>query len=179
MPGSADDPPVAIRPLLASAPVLLRTVVGALGPRCRDDTDGPGRWTVHEVVAHLAQMEEHGWMHRLRHIADGRQEPLPRVDAHRHLAAYATREIGALLDRFQRQRQRNLDDLDALDVTALSLRRTAVHPDRGPVSLGDLLATWAMHDLDHIAQIIGIIGHHHAQAVGPLTAYLRICQPRP
>ena len=50
----------------------------------------------------------------------------------------------------------------------------ALHPDLGPVTLGQLLATWVTHDLDHVTQIARVLARQYADAVGPWRAYLRV-----
>jgi hypothetical protein len=42
------------------------------------------------------------------------------------------------------------------------------------VTLGELVATWVVHDLDHLAQIERVMAKRYARAVGPWSAYLRI-----
>ena len=54
------------------------------------------------------------------------------------------------------------------------LDRRGLHPTLGEVTLRELLATWAVHDLDHVSQIFaGMAGSHDAE-VGPWKAYLGI-----
>ncbi|MGH2446919.1 MAG: hypothetical protein ACRDGD_12905, partial [Candidatus Limnocylindria bacterium] len=54
------------------------------------------------------------------------------------------------------------------------LDRRGMHPSLGEVTLRELLATWAVHDLDHVSQIFaGMAGSHDAE-VGPWKAYLGI-----
>ena len=68
---------------------------------------------------------------------------------------------------------RRLDRLAQL-VTEADLDRRGMHPSLGEVTLRELLATWAVHDLDHVSQIFaGMAGSHDAE-VGPWKAYLGI-----
>ena len=53
---------------------------------------------------------------------------------------------------------------------------TGTHPDFGPVTLRQLLATWAVHDLNHIQQIVRTLSNEYREAVGPWQAYLSILQ---
>ena len=48
------------------------------------------------------------------------------------------------------------------------------HPELGPVTLGQLLATWAVHDLNHIGQVVRVMSKRYETVVGPWKAYLGI-----
>ena len=64
--------------------------------------------------------------------------------------------------------------LDELVTNESDLERRGLHPSLGEVTLRELLATWAVHDLDHVSQIFaGMAGSHDAD-VGPWKAYLGI-----
>ena len=63
--------------------------------------------------------------------------------------------------------------LDEL-VTDADLDRRGMHPSLGEVTLRELLATWAVHDLDHVSQIFAGMAGSHDGAVGPWKAYLGI-----
>jgi uncharacterized damage-inducible protein DinB len=78
-----------------------------------------------------------------------------------------------LVERFAKLRTANLAALGEL-VTDADLDRRGLHPSLGEVTLRQLLATWAVHDLDHIGQIYaGLAGSHDAD-VGPWKGYLGI-----
>lgn len=79
-----------------------------------------------------------------------------------------------LLDEFRRLRAANLGTLEALELTPEKLRRKGIHPELGEVTLGELLATWAVHDLTHIRQIATVMARRYETAVGPWKAYLSI-----
>jgi hypothetical protein len=57
------------------------------------------------------------------------------------------------------------------------LERRGRHPEFGPVTLEQHLATWVAHDLSHIRQIVRTMGREYAEAVGPWTAYLPMLRP--
>jgi hypothetical protein len=58
------------------------------------------------------------------------------------------------------------------------LKRTGRHPDFGEVTLGQLLAAWVVHDLDHVAQIARTMAKAYGGAVGPWSAYLSVLRDR-
>ena len=81
-----------------------------------------------------------------------------------------------LLDRFETLRSRNLDELGSLRLGPADLERKGLHPELGPVTLGELLATWVAHDLDHVAQVARVMARRCREDVGPWRAFLRILQ---
>jgi hypothetical protein len=66
-------------------------------------------------------------------------------------------------------------------VTALTsapedLERRGRYPALGVVTLSELLATWAAHDLNHVHQISRVMAHQYREAVGPFARYLGVMQ---
>ncbi len=68
----------------------------------------------------------------------------------------------------------NLRTLEAARLVSADLARPGRHPELGPVTLGQLLATWVAHDLNHVAQITRVMAKRYLEDVGPWRAYLRI-----
>ena len=71
-----------------------------------------------------------------------------------------------------RLRAANLDALRALEIGPARYDDPGLHPDLGPVTLRQLLATWTTHDLTHIAPIGRILAKQTGHEVGPWRAYL-------
>ena len=118
------------------------------------------------------------WLPRARVLlASGEAEVLPPFDRAGHQAAEAARSLDELLDDFAAVRAESLRALDALNLNPAELERRGTHPEFGSVTLGQLLATWAAHDLDHVLQITRTLGGGYRDGVGPWRAYLRIMQP--
>jgi hypothetical protein len=84
--------------------------------------------------------------------------------------------LGELLDEFARLRRENLIELRALDLRPEDLERRGRHPALGVVTLSELLATWAAHDLTHLHQISRVMAHQYREAVGPWSPYLGVLQ---
>ncbi len=81
-----------------------------------------------------------------------------------------------LLDEFKGLRLANLSLLKSKELTDRDLEQTGVHPAFGEVTLSQLISTWTVHDLNHIAQISRVMAKHYKAEVGPWTEYLRILQ---
>jgi hypothetical protein len=137
--------------------------------------EGGETWSPFDVVGHLIHGEETDWIPRARIILEqGEARTFDRFDRFAQADATKGRTLGSLLDEFATLRQTNLRALGALRLTDADLGRTGRHPAFGRVTLGQLLATWVAHDLDHVMQIARVIGRQYTDAVGPWTAYLRI-----
>jgi hypothetical protein len=141
-------------------------------------TEGEGTWSPYDVVGHLVHGERTDWMPRARHILSGDPRPFPPFDRTAQFAESEGISIGELLTTFADLRRRNLADLLAMNLGEGDLGRTGRHPDFGEVTLGQLLATWVVHDLDHVAQIARTMAKVYADAVGPWQAYLSILRDR-
>jgi DinB superfamily len=160
--------------LLERTPGVLRGLLLGLPEVWTGTPDVAGGWRPREVVGHLITGEQTDWMGRTRLILEeGPSRPFERFER----SAMLERDVGVKLDelveRFVTLRAANLVALGEL-VTDADLDRRGLHPSLGEVTLGELLASWAVHDLDHIGQIYaGLAGSHEAD-VGPWKAYLGI-----
>jgi hypothetical protein len=86
----------------------------------------------------------------------------------------AGKTIEELLDEFAELRKRSLKTLRELSVSETQLDLPGLHPDLGAVTLSNLLATWVVHDLGHIAQVVRVMSSEYGDAVGPWKEYLSI-----
>jgi len=166
------------RPVLASTPAAVEALVGELPADWTEVNEGPGTWTVHEVVAHLIHGERADWIPRVRHLIEfGASRPFPPFDRTFGFAEARERPLGELTREFVRCRAASLEALTSLHLTNEDLAREGRHPEFGVVQLSQHLATWVVHDLTHLSQIARIMAVQYRQAVGPWSAYLRIVRP--
>src|SRR5215213_5337459 len=126
-------------------------------------TEGEGTWSPYDVVGHLVHGERTDWIPRARHILSGDSRPFASFDRTAQFTESEGKSLGELL---------------AMKLGEDDLGRTGRHPDFGEVTLGQLLATWVVHDLDHVAQIARTMAKVYADAVGPWAAYLSILRDR-
>src|SRR5215212_10416732 len=159
--------PSAVGALLSGAP---ETFVRA--------TEGEGTWSPYDVVGHLAHGERADWMERARHILSGDPRPFTPFDRTAQLTESEGKTLGELLAAFSELRGRNVAELLEMNLGGDDLLRTGRHPDFGEVTLGQLLAAWVVHDLDHVAQIARTMAKVYTDAVGPWAAYLSILRDR-
>ena len=129
------------------------------------------------MVGHLIHGERTDWIPRVRLILEhGEGRAFERFDRSAHLDADRGKTLGDLLDGFAAARAENLAALRALHLTDADLARGGLHPDLGAVTLGQLLATWVAHDLDHVIQVSRVMARRLKGDCGPWTAYLRVLQ---
>ena len=100
-------------------------------------------------------------------------EPFDRLG---HVRETQNKSLAQLLDEFARLRLENLGELRALNLRKEDLERRGRHPAIGVVTLSELLATWAAHDLTHLHQISRVMAHQYREAVGPWSEYLGVLQ---
>lgn len=160
--------------LLARTPELLRALLIGLPEAWTDTPDRVDGWRPRDVVGHLITGEQTDWIARTRRILEnGTSVPFERFDRFAMLERDAGVPLGDLVEEFGRLREANLATLREL-ATDDDLDRRGMHPALGEVTLRELLATWAVHDMDHVSQIYaGLAGSHDAD-VGRWKAYLGI-----
>ncbi len=160
--------------LLARTPEVLRALLIGLPEGWTDTPDVADGWRPRDVVGHLITGEQTDWMARTRRIFEhGTSVPFDRFERFAMLERDAAVPLDELVEQFAALRASNLAALGEL-VADADLDRRGMHPSLGEVTLRELLATWAVHDLDHIGQIYaGMAGSHDAE-VGPWKRYLGI-----
>jgi hypothetical protein len=164
--------------ILARTPRLLRTMLEGLPADLLKANYGEGTWSPHEVVGHLIHGEKTDWMPRARLILEqGDAIAFEPFDRNGHSALCREKTTMELLALFESSRDQNLAELRSVSLAPADMARRGRHPALGSVTLSQLLATWVVHDLNHIAQICKGIAYQHKEDVGPWEAYLSILAP--
>ncbi len=159
--------------VLVRTPETLRTLLLDLPEAWTMSDEGPGTWTPYQVVGHMAHIEESDWMDRtLTMLAEERPAFEP-VDREAGFARYEGWSMVELLEHFGELRSANLEQLTRL-VSINDLDRIGVHPSFGEVTLRQLLASWVVHDLNHLDQIVKTMAKQYRDAVGPWREFLPI-----
>ena len=163
--------------LLARTPATLDALLRDLPEEWTMRNEGGNTFNAFDVIGHLIQGERTDWMPRAKRILQfGESRAFDRFDRRAQERDSQGKSLPQLLDEFARLRAENLAELRALNVTDQELNRRGLHPELGTVTLSQLLATWAAHDLTHLHQISRIMAHQYREAVGPWTAYLGVMQ---
>ena len=161
--------------VLERTPATLRAMLAGLPAAWTDATEGPETWSPYDIVGHLVHGERADWIARARiileQVAERRFAPFDRFAMFRESEG---KSLDDLLDEFARLRAENLATLAGWRLTEAELALQGEHPDFGPVTLRQLLATWVAHDLGHLGQIARVMAKQYRDAVGPWRAYLPI-----
>ena len=156
------------------------TVKAMLGGSPGDGTAGGGDeedWGPFDVVGHLIFGEETDWIPRARIILEyGDSRPFVPFNRFAQFVKFKGRSMDELMGMFEEARRANLETLRAMEITPERLELRGMHPELGPVTLGQLLATWVVHDLNHIAQVAEGMAKPYDAAVGQWKAYLPILE---
>jgi hypothetical protein len=137
--------------------------------------EGKDTWSAFDIVGHLIFGERTDWMPRLRIILEnGEARPFDPFDRFGQRNESQDKSLEQLLDEFAGLRKQNLAALQALNLQPEDFRRRGRHPELGVVTLSELLATWAVHDLTHVHQLSRVMAHQYGDAVGPWNAYLGV-----
>jgi hypothetical protein len=141
-------------------------------------TEAEDTWSPYDVIGHLIHGERTDWIPRARHIVAGEARPFEPFDRMAQVQESQGPDLVELLATFSDLRRQNLAALVGMNLTAADFELKGIHPELGEVTLGQLLATWVVHDLDHIAQIARTMAKAYSEAVGPWSSYLSILRDR-
>ena len=163
--------------LLTRTPAVLDALLRDLPDAWTLRNEGDGTWTAFDIVGHMIHAERTDWMPRVRMVLQFGEaqtfEPFDREGAGRENQRVS---LAQRLDEFARLRSDNLGELRELHLKPEDLERRGRHPALGIVTLSQLLATWAGHDLTHLHQLSRVMAHQYREAVGPWSGYLGVLQ---
>lgn len=164
--------------VLARTPGSLRALLEGLPETWTTATEGDNTWSPYDVIGHLIHGERTDWIPRARHILAGETRAFDPFDRTAQFRDSEGKTLTELLKTFASDRRDNIAALMEMELTEADLNRKGLHPELGEVTLRQLLATWVVHDLDHVGQIARTMAKVYADAVGPWTAYLSILHDR-
>jgi len=161
--------------ILARTPATLNSLLRDVSEEWSASNEGPDTWSPFDVVGHLIHGEKTDWIPRARIIIEhgeaGAFEPFDRFAMFEKSKG---KRLNDLLDEFARLRQQSLQQLEDLQLTSELLAKRGNHPELGVVTLSQLLSTWVVHDLNHIAQIVRVMAKQYGTAVGVWRQYLTV-----
>ncbi|MEM8599650.1 MAG: DinB family protein [Bacteroidota bacterium] len=161
--------------LLACTPAVLDGLLRGLPDSWIAANEGPETFSPFDVVGHLIHGEETDWVPRARLIREhGASVAFEPYDRFAQAERFADATLPALLSRFAELRAANIATVEGWRLTDEDLAMEGRHPDLGIVTLRQLLATWTVHDLSHLAQVARVMAKAYADEVGPWQAYLGV-----
>ncbi|MED1725509.1 DinB family protein [Brevibacillus parabrevis] len=165
--------------MLERTPQTLQHTLGGLSSEWLNCTEGENTWNPLQVLEHLIEAERTNWIPRLEHLLlAGESEPFPPFDRFAHLNNQAETSLEEKLQDFKTIRLQNIARLTELIDPDQHLELTGLHPAFGPVKVRELISTWVVHDLTHIAQIVRAMAKRYTTDVGPWKEYLGILQDK-
>jgi hypothetical protein len=163
--------------ILERTPGTLHTMLQGLSPEWTLTNEGPDTWSVYDIIGHLIEGEKTDWVPRMEIIlsdkADKTFEPFDRFSQFEQSKG---KSLAELLSEFKSLREKNLACLRSKMRNIEDITQEGIHPAFGPVTLSQLLSTWTVHDLNHIAQISRVMAKQYVTEVGPWINYLKILQ---
>lgn len=161
--------------ILERTPDILKSLLMNLSSDWTTKNEGQDTWSPYDVIGHLIHGEKTDWIPRAKIILSQNEDR--QFESFDRFAQYKEsqgKSLSQLLDEFETLRTKNLSELQALTISDHDLKREGVHPEFGKVNLGQLLATWTVHDLGHISQITRVMAKQYTNEVGPWKNYLSI-----
>jgi len=163
--------------LLTRTPATLNALPRGLPEPWTHANEGEATWSAFDILGHLIVGERTDWVPRARIILQhGEARPFDPFDRSAQFEESRGKSLEQLLDKFTRLRTGNVAALQALNLQPQDLARRGTHPAFGSVTLAQLLATWAVHDLTHLHQLSRVLASQYRDAVGPWAVYLGVLQ---
>jgi len=161
--------------ILERTPNILESIMGGLSEDWLMNNEGENTWSPYEVLGHLIHGEKTDWIPRAKIIlSDSSNKTFEPFDRFAQSHNSIGKSIDELLKEFKELRFLNLDELKTFEINESTLASEGIHPELGKVTLKQLLSTWVVHDLGHIAQISRVMAKQYKEDVGVWKEYLGI-----
>lgn len=168
------DLPLALAQL-ERTPAVFRAMLAGLPDDWVMPNEGPETFSAFDNLGHLIHGERTDWIPRLRIIMQQGEartfEPYDRFAQYRESKG---KSLAVLLNEFASLRAANLITLRSFDIGPRELALTGEHPSLGTVTLANLLSTWVVHDLGHVAQTARVMAKQWREEIGPWRGYLPV-----
>ena len=163
--------------ILGTTPATLNSLLRDIPQVWLVRNEGPETWSPYDIVGHLIHGEETDWIPRAKIILEhGEARAFESFDRVAMFQQSKGKSIVELLDTFAARRKESLRELNEMHLTPTLLEKRGKHPELGVVTLKQLLATWVVHDLGHVRQVVRVMAKQYRYSVGPWRAYLSILE---
>jgi len=164
--------------ILERTPRVLHAMLQNISNDWTARNEGGGTWSVYDIIGHLIYGERTDWIPRADIILSERPgKTFKPFDRFAQFEESKGKSLNQLLGEFKILRGKNIEYLHSRKLTIQDLDKTGIHPAFGNVTLSQLLSTWVVHDLNHIAQISRVMAKQYKAEVGPWIEYLGILRP--
>jgi hypothetical protein len=163
--------------ILSRTPLILKEWVGNLPEEWSSYKQSEENWNAFDIVGHYIHGEKTDWIPRAQIILqkEGSKEFEP-FDRFAQYEDSKGKTLTDLLDEFAHLRKKNIETLKGFDLKPEDWERQGIHPAFGIVTLRQLISTWVVHDLDHLAQLAGEMAKRYENEVGPWKTYLGVLE---
>ena len=141
-------------PVITATAERLHSLIDPLSAAHADRAPAPGKWSIREIVAHLADCEL-VFSFRLRQALAEEHAIIQPFDQGIWAQRYAAYDLPSGLALFTAARNWNLKFLTTLN--EVDRHRPTTHPERGTMTLWIIVETMAGHDINHLQQIGRIV----------------------
>ncbi|NNE32316.1 MAG: DinB family protein [Winogradskyella sp.] len=161
--------------ILKTTPFILEQFLGGLSQNWLYNNEGKDTWSPYDIMGHLIYGEQTDWIVRIKIIlSNNKNKRFEPFDRFAQMTTKNDKSINELLLEFKKLRLKNLDILNSLTINETNLKSTGFHPEFGLVTLQQLISSWVVHDLGHIAQISRVMAKQYKNSVGPWINYLNV-----
>lgn len=161
--------------ILERTPAVLKTLLKDIDNDWVMNNEGPDTFSPYDVVGHLLHGEKTDWTVRIQRVLEhGTALPFDPYDRFAQYKESKGKNLSQLLDELEQLRRQNLRWVKSLNLNEDHLGKRGMHPALGEVTLQNLLATWVVHDLAHIAQVTRVMAKQYKEETGPWTEFFRI-----
>jgi hypothetical protein len=160
--------------ILERTPAVLEQLLHGLPDDWVMHNEGGDTWSPYDIMGHFIHGERTDWMTRTKMILDGEHKTFPVFNRTAMFEESKGKSLSDLLAEFKSARAENLKTLRSLSLTEKDFDKTGIHPKFGEVTLRQLLSTWTIHDLTHLAQIARVMAKQYRQEIGPWLEYMRL-----
>ncbi|MDQ6787571.1 MAG: DinB family protein [Acidobacteriota bacterium] len=163
--------------ILSQTPATVKSLLGNLSDDWIKNEADAEDWSPFDIVGHLIHGEETDWIPRAEIIlGQGESPTFEPFDRFAQFEKSKGKTLNELIETFAALRTKNLETLREMNLTEEKLNLKGTHPELGEVTLEQLLATWTVHDLNHIKQVATVLARKCAENVGVWKKYLSILQ---
>lgn len=162
--------------VLERTPKILEELLSGLPGEWSMNNEGEDTWSPYNIIGHLNHGERTDWVERADIILHKENKNFIPFDRFAQFKESEGKDLQQLLSEFKELRKTNLQKLRDFNITEVDLSKTGIHPEFGEITLRQLLATWTIHDLTHIAQITRVMAKQYKEAIGPWIKYFRVMQ---
>lgn len=161
--------------ILERTPAVLKTLLKGLGDEWLMQNEGPETFSPYDVIGHLIHGEKTDWAVRAKIILEfGIEKPFEPWDRFAQYKESRGKSLHEMLDEFEKLRNGNIGWLKSQELKEEDFDKKGMHPSLGEVTLRNLLSTWVVHDLAHIAQITRVMAKQYKEEMGPWPEFFRI-----